>query len=108
MTPPRREDLMDQDLHKELFKVVKQKLREQRMLGSLKTGRLHQGITMRGLVESVGSAVADTSSGFLELVKLNRLDLAMETVVLDPQWGNTFTDNEKAAAWKRMNLYSKR
>jgi hypothetical protein len=61
-------------------------LREQIALGSRRPGRLYSAIARRGIVEAVTSAVAKPTSGFQDLVRIGRLDLAMEWVVLDPRW----------------------
>jgi 5-methylcytosine-specific restriction protein A len=42
------------------------------------------------------------SLGLAKLARLGRLDLAMETVVLDPAYGVLFTDEERAIATRRL------
>ena len=42
------------------------------------------------------------SKGLAKLATLNRLDLAMETLVLDPAYGVLFTDAERAIAARRL------
>jgi 5-methylcytosine-specific restriction enzyme A len=42
------------------------------------------------------------SAGLAKLASLNRLDLAMETLVLDPAYGVLFTDEERAIATRRL------
>jgi len=43
------------------------------------------------------------SNGLAKLAGLNRLDLAMETVVLDPAYASLFTDAERAAATQHLD-----
>jgi 5-methylcytosine-specific restriction protein A len=42
------------------------------------------------------------SQGLARLASLDRLDLAMETLVLDPAYGPLFTDEERAIATRRL------
>jgi hypothetical protein len=42
------------------------------------------------------------SKGLAKLASLNRLDLAMETLVLDPAYAVLFTDEERAIATRRL------
>jgi 5-methylcytosine-specific restriction protein A len=42
------------------------------------------------------------SQGLARLASLDRLDLAMETLVLDPAYGPLFTDEERAIAARRL------
>src|SRR5438552_3602088 len=42
------------------------------------------------------------SKGLAKLASLNRLDLAMETLVLDPAYAILFTDEERAIATRRL------
>jgi hypothetical protein len=74
------------DRHSSLFAEIDRILREQIALGSRRPGRLYAAIAQRGIVEAVTSAVATPTSGFQDLVRIGRLDLAMEWVVLDPRW----------------------
>jgi hypothetical protein len=74
------------DRHSSLFAEIDRILREQIALGSRRPGRLYAAIAQRGIVEAVTSAVAKPTSGFQDLVRIGRLDLAMEWVVLDPRW----------------------
>ena len=43
------------------------------------------------------------SKGLLKLREKNRLDLAMETLVLKPEYVALFTDQERAAAARRLD-----
>jgi 5-methylcytosine-specific restriction protein A len=43
------------------------------------------------------------SKGLAKLASLNRLDLAMETLVLDPAYATLFTDAERAIAGRRLD-----
>jgi hypothetical protein len=43
------------------------------------------------------------SKGLAKLAELQRLDLAMETLVLDPTYGPLFTDAEREAAARRLS-----
>lgn len=42
------------------------------------------------------------SKGLARLASLDRLDLAMETLVLDPAYAPLFTDEERAGATRRL------
>ena len=42
------------------------------------------------------------SAGLAKLASLNRLDLAMETLVLDPTYTPLFTEDERATATRRL------
>ena len=42
------------------------------------------------------------SKGLAKLASLNRLDLAMETLVLDPAYTILFTEDERAIATRRL------
>ena len=43
------------------------------------------------------------SPGLAKLASLNRLDLTMETLVLDPAYASLFTDEERAIATRRLD-----
>jgi hypothetical protein len=43
------------------------------------------------------------SPGLAKLASLNRLDLTMETLVLDPAYDSLFTDEERAIATRRLD-----
>ena len=43
------------------------------------------------------------SRGLAKLASMGRLDLAMETLVLDPAYRPLFTDEERAAATRRLD-----
>ncbi len=43
------------------------------------------------------------SKGLLKLGEKNRLDLAMETLVLKPEYASLFTDAERAVAARRLD-----
>ena len=44
----------------------------------------------------------EVSRGLAKLARLGRLDLAMETLVLDPAYASLFTDEERATAAQRL------
>ena len=46
------------------------------------------------------------SKGLLKLREKNRLDLAMETLVLKPEYAALFTNEERAAAARRLETVS--
>jgi hypothetical protein len=46
---------------------------------------------------------SSVSDGFTELWKHRRLDLTVEARVLDPQWSELFSDDEKKIAKKRLD-----
>lgn len=66
----------------------------------LRSVRQHGGIgTARRLLER-----PHVSKGLSKLAELNRLDLAMEALVLDPTYRMLFTDDERAMATKRLEM----
>ncbi len=54
--------------------------------------------TARHLLQQKG-----LSKGLLKLRERGRLDLAMETLVLDPAFASLFTDEERAMAARRLD-----
>jgi 5-methylcytosine-specific restriction protein A len=64
----------------------------------LRSVKQHGGVgAARRLLERGG-----VSKGLMKLANLNRLDLAMETLVLDPAYGPLFTDEERGVAARRL------
>ena len=47
-------------------------------------------------------AKSDVSEGFIRLALLRRLDLAVESLVLNPKWKSLFTDDELQIARRRL------
>jgi hypothetical protein len=50
-------------------------------------------------------ATTQPSDGFTRLWELRRLDLAMENIVLQPEFSELFTEEERAIARKRLQEY---
>ncbi len=50
-------------------------------------------------------ATTQPSDGFTRLWELRRLDLAMENIVLQPEFSDLFTEGERAIARKRLQEY---
>ena len=66
----------------------------------LRSVKKHGGLsTARRLLEQ-----PQVSKGLLRLAELNRLDLAMEALVLEPTYRTLFTDGERAMASKRLEM----
>ena len=66
----------------------------------LRSVKKHGGLsTARRLLEQ-----PHVSKGLLKLAELNRLDLAMEALVLEPTYGLLFTDDERAMASQRLEM----
>jgi hypothetical protein len=64
----------------------------------LKSVKHHGGVrAARRLLERGG-----VSKGLAKLASLDRLDLTMETLVLDPAYAPLFTDEERAIAARRL------
>ena len=64
----------------------------------LRTVKKYGGVgAARRLLERGG-----VSKGLARLASLERLDLAMETLVLDPGYAPLFTDEERAVARRRL------
>jgi hypothetical protein len=64
------------------------------------------------LFERGGLATAKTlinsnmpSDGFTKLWELDRLDLSVEALVLDPEWRELFTSNERRCSQRRLEDY---
>ena len=65
----------------------------------LRTVRLHGGVAAaKRLLETKG-----LSKGLLTLREKDRLDLAMETLVLNPEYSGLFTDEERRIAARRLD-----
>ena len=65
----------------------------------LKSVKQYGGVgAARRLLERNG-----VSRGLAKLASLNRLDLAMETLVLDPAYALLFSDEERAIAARRLD-----
>jgi hypothetical protein len=65
----------------------------------LKSVKQYGGVgAARRLLERGG-----VSRGLAKLASLDRLDLAMETLVLDPAYAALFTDEERATAARRLD-----
>ena len=47
----------------------------------------------------------DVSEGYTVLAELGRLDLTVEALVLDPQWEELFSDEERQIARDRLEAY---
>ncbi len=70
----------------------------------LRTVRRHGGVAAaKRLLETRG-----VSKGLLKLGEKNRLDLAMETLVLKPEYSPLFTDEERAIAARRLDEVRRR
>jgi len=66
----------------------------------LRSVKQHGGIgTARRLLER-----PHVSKGLARLAELDRLDLAMEALVLDPAYQILFTDDERVMAGKRLEM----
>ena len=64
----------------------------------LRSVKRHGGVgAARRLLEQGG-----VSKGLARLASLERLDLAMETLVLDPAYALLFTDEDRAVAARRL------
>ena len=65
----------------------------------LRSVKRHGGVgAARRLLQQHG-----VSTGLAKLAGLNRLDLAMETLVLDPAYQPLFTEAERAVATQRLD-----
>jgi len=68
----------------------------------LRSVKQHGGLsTARRLLEQ-----PQVSKGLSRLAELNRLDLTMEALVLEPTYRTLFTDEERAMASKRLEMAS--
>ena len=65
--------------------------------------RLRDMIRNRGGAEAARRAIAQTTAGFERLEKQERLDLAVETLVLDARFDSLFSKEEREAAQKRLD-----
>ena len=55
-----------------------------------------------GGVETAHRLLPGMSDGFTELWKRNRLDLTVESLILQPKWLDLFSDDERAIARVRL------
>ncbi len=70
----------------------------------LRTVRQYGGVAAaKRLLETKG-----LSKGLLKLREKNRLDLAMETLVLKPEYSALFTDEERVIAARRLDEVRRR
>ena len=65
--------------------------------------RFHQMLDEHGGVETARRLLPRTSDGFTELWRRRRLDLTVETLVLDPKWDDLFSDEERQMARDRLS-----
>lgn len=86
------------DFEKELLNTY----RECEKLGYRPTGMLDL-MERRGAVDAARHLLAKPpSDGFARLFELGRLDLAIESIVLKPEWTGLFSDEERRVARRRL------
>jgi hypothetical protein len=64
--------------------------------------RFHQMLTEHGGVETARRLLPQMSDGFTQLWQRKRLDLTVEWIVLEPQWHDLFSDEERDIARRRL------
>ncbi len=64
--------------------------------------RFVQMLGEHGGVETARRLLPHTSDGFTELWKRNRLDLTVESLILQPRWQSLFSDEEREVARRRL------
>lgn len=64
-------------------------------------------INEHGVVEAIRRLINNPkpSSGYTKLYELKALNLSMEAIILEENWNNIFSEEEKSKAKKRLNQY---
>lgn len=80
---------------------------------ALKEANYHASIFHQMIGEHGGYQTAKTlihalkpSDGYPALWERGRLDLTVEALILDPEWHNLFTDDDRLAAQRRLEQYN--
>lgn len=68
------------------------------------TARMQQQIQNLGAIAAAHRCLQGrrTSDGFAQLAQKGRLDLSLEALILKPEWGGLFTDEEANEALTRL------
>jgi hypothetical protein len=85
-------------------KRVKDAIQEMKKLGYT-PNILLQMIAEHGMIEAVKRLMVNRSEppkGFLRLMELGRLDLSMETIILEQEFQDLFTEEERNEASRRL------
>ena len=64
--------------------------------------RFHQMLTDHGGIETARRLLPQMSDGFTQLWQRHRLDLTVESLILEPRWRVLFSDEERAIARRRL------
>ena len=65
--------------------------------------RFFQMLGEHGGVETARRLLPHMSDGFTQLWQRNRLDLTVESLILEPQWHDLFSDDEREMARRRLH-----
>ncbi|MDR6832095.1 MULTISPECIES: hypothetical protein [unclassified Sphingopyxis] len=76
--------------------------RECEKLGYRPTGMLDLMERLGAIATARHLLARPPSDGFARLFELNRLDLAIESIVLRPEWSSLFSDHERGIARRRL------
>ena len=71
-------------------------------LGYRPTGKLQMMERLGGINTARRLLTLPPSEGFGRLALMGRLDLAVETLILEPRWNDVFTDEERRTATRRL------
>lgn len=64
--------------------------------------RFHQMLLEHGGAETARRLLPQMSDGFTQLWQRNRLDLTVESLILEPRWHDLFSDQERDIARRRL------
>ena len=67
----------------------------------------HQMVTEQGGYDAAMTLIHSSkpSEGYTALHQLGRLDLTVEALILRPEWLDVFTDQDRLAAYRRLQAY---
>jgi hypothetical protein len=64
--------------------------------------RFRQMLLEHGGAETARRLLPQMSDGFTQLWQRNRLDLTVESLILEPRWDDLFSDEERDVARRRL------
>ena len=92
---------MTDDLGDDFDRAMEQIYVQAKQAGYTAT-RFHQMLVKHRGVETAHRLLPQVSDGFTALQQLDRLDLTVEALVLQPKWISLFSDNERQIARSRL------
>lgn len=95
-------------LHREFTAAMFDIYRRAKKEADYTATRFHQMIAEMGGYDTAMQLIHDShpSEGYTALWERGRLDLTVEAEVLDEKWKALFSDDDRAAATKRLRAYN--